>query len=639
MTSLPELILSAAYAAGSPAAADKVSAAQLDVDHRAIATWINDRLLPKLAEIIRDDDTLEDRIIRSRHLHREVLVSLTGLDFLEAAAVATTAPILLTGLQAIDGYTTVAGDRVLVRAQASGVANGIYVAAVGAWSRATDADDEFEDNQVVAVENGSTYGATWWRVTDTAEVGSDDVAFLRIHTERIDTARLADGSVTTPKIADEAVTADKIADQLTSEVVKSAIQLATQGFRADVRDALTSFPVPCIRPTTTDKVIALDVCPNGSPSDFSNNGVAWIDVCDSDVQAGDPPVVALRLGISSTDLEIGIRAFNGATKKPLRIKNDAVTVMEFEIAGDINTGFDKNGAVQFTHKNPNAGTGSYAEYRVEADNAAKGLVLRKYSAAFSADSSNYADRAELLADGCALMIGGDAVYFTAGYPYSTKRVGAYDSNGNWTIGPTPVFAAYHTIGRGTAEGDTILLFESCALVYRVGNFSYNAGATAMKIGRNTATLRSVNAAGTINASGADYAEYMRKADGCGPIAKGALCGVNAAGELTDRFDDAHSFVVKSTDPSYVGGDTWGADLEGDALEAERAHWDRIAFSGRVPCNVAGATPGQYVVPRRTVSGGIDALLVTSPSFDEYRQAVGRVWSVADEVTTIAVKVA
>lgn len=52
--------------------------------------------------------------------------------------IATTANHGLTGLTAVDGVTPVAGDRILVKNQSTGSANGIYVAAAGAWSRATD---------------------------------------------------------------------------------------------------------------------------------------------------------------------------------------------------------------------------------------------------------------------------------------------------------------------------------------------------------------------------------------------------------------------------------------------------------------------------------------------------------------------
>lgn len=83
---------------------------------------------------------------------------------------------------------------------------------------------------------------------------------------------------------------------------------------------------------------------------------------------------------------------------------------------------------------------------------------------------------------------------------------------------------------------------------------------ALALGRNSTNTRSINAGGTVNASGADYAEYMTKAPGCGEIARGEVCGVDYNGQLTRTWADAISFVVKSTDPSYVGGDSWAAHL-------------------------------------------------------------------------------
>lgn len=65
---------------------------------------------------------------------------LAKLDSKQSVRVATTANIALTGLQTIDGVVLVAGDRVLVKDQAAAKDNGIYVAAVGVWSRAADAD-------------------------------------------------------------------------------------------------------------------------------------------------------------------------------------------------------------------------------------------------------------------------------------------------------------------------------------------------------------------------------------------------------------------------------------------------------------------------------------------------------------------
>jgi len=166
----------------------------------------------------------------------------------------------------------------------------------------------------------------------------------------------------------------------------------------------------------------------------------------------------------------------------------------------------------------------------------------------------------------------------------------------------------------------------------------NAAACCFKVGSQT-TGRSINAKGTINASGADYAEYMTKA-GDFEIAKGDVCGIDASGLLTNVFADAVSFVVKSTDPSYVGGDSWGSEIEdADALEIARQKVDRIAFAGQVPVNVLGAKSGDYIIPIADKKG-IKGTAVASPTFEQYQIAVGKVIAIeSDGRARIIVKVA
>lgn len=70
---------------------------------------------------------------------------VNGLDFKSSVRVATTANITLENEQTIDGVSVVAGDRVLVKDQSSGSQNGIYIVVDGgAWTRATDADENTE---------------------------------------------------------------------------------------------------------------------------------------------------------------------------------------------------------------------------------------------------------------------------------------------------------------------------------------------------------------------------------------------------------------------------------------------------------------------------------------------------------------
>lgn len=102
----------------------------------------------------------------------------------KSCRVAATGNIVLSGLQLIDGVQTVAGDRVLVPAQTAGAENGLYVAAAGAWTRATDADDgaEISHGALVPVEEGTTSADTLWMVaTDgTVTIGATALSFKRV---------------------------------------------------------------------------------------------------------------------------------------------------------------------------------------------------------------------------------------------------------------------------------------------------------------------------------------------------------------------------------------------------------------------------------------------------------------------------
>lgn len=127
-------------------------------------------------------------------------------------------------------------------------------------------------------------------------------------------------------------------------------------------------------------------------------------------------------------------------------------------------------------------------------------------------------------------------------------------------------ASTHTIARiGVSEGTQILDIANAGVASAIQVFASNATAasnvgTALRLSASGVTGRSINAAGTINASGADYAEYVRKSLTCGTILKGDVCGIDSKGELTRTWADARRYVVKSTDPNLVGGDTWAAHL-------------------------------------------------------------------------------
>lgn len=150
-----------------------------------------------------------------------------------------------------------------------------------------------------------------------------------------------------------------------------------------------------------------------------------------------------------------------------------------------------------------------------------------------------------------------------------------------------------------------------------GGFSYQNASNYF--GKDATTGRSLNAGGSINASGSDYAEYERKSALCGRVIKGQIIGFDAQGAITDKWSEAISFGVKSTDPCMVGGDVWGmGGVKAAALA--RPTVDRIAYCGKVPVNVWGAKPGQYIIPVRN-GAGIDGKAVR---WKLWRKPVGRV---------------
>ncbi len=188
----------------------------------------------------------------------------------------------------------------------------------------------------------------------------------------------------------------------------------------------------------------------------------------------------------------------------------------------------------------------------------------------------------------------------------------------------------HLTKPGTA--DHHLFFSTLA-------YSPNSLNTGYKVGSNATTSRSINAGGTINANGSDYAEYVTKSANCGVINKGDICGINKNGLLTDKFNESVSFVVKSTDPSFVGGDSWGAEgkVKKEDLETERSKVDRIAFCGQVPVNIKNVEPGMYIIPINK-NGKITGKGTFKPTFEEYLICVGKVIAVNKGRPTIIVKV-
>lgn len=136
-----------------------------------------------------------------------------GLDVKDSVRAATTANITLSGEQTIDGVSVVAGNRVLVKNQSTASENGIYVAAAGAWARATDFDSDAEvtSGAFVFVEEGTVAADSGWVLTTDGAitVGTTGLTFAQF--SGAGSIQAGDGLTKSGSTINAVGTADRIA--------------------------------------------------------------------------------------------------------------------------------------------------------------------------------------------------------------------------------------------------------------------------------------------------------------------------------------------------------------------------------------------------------------------------------------------
>ena len=95
--------------------------------------------------------------------------------------VATTANIVLSGAQTVDGIALVAADTILVKNQTAGVENGLYTVSASAWDRSADLTAGSDaSGMAVFINEGSTQADSIWVCTNdeaTAVVGTDALVY------------------------------------------------------------------------------------------------------------------------------------------------------------------------------------------------------------------------------------------------------------------------------------------------------------------------------------------------------------------------------------------------------------------------------------------------------------------------------
>ena len=106
-----------------------------------------------------------------------------GAAFKVPCKAASTANLVLSGEQTVDGVACVTGDRVLVKNQTDQTTNGIWVVSTASWTRDLDFDgnlDAVTGTQVMTL-NGSANSNSFWRLATTGAInfGSSLISFAR----------------------------------------------------------------------------------------------------------------------------------------------------------------------------------------------------------------------------------------------------------------------------------------------------------------------------------------------------------------------------------------------------------------------------------------------------------------------------
>lgn len=112
------------------------------------------------------------------------LADILAIPWKAAARAATTANVVLSGEQTIDGVPLVSGDRVLVRVNTNAAENGVYIVSTGTWDRASDTDSatELRGAVVTILEGSLNADKRFAQTVDTITLGTTALTFVDIGT-------------------------------------------------------------------------------------------------------------------------------------------------------------------------------------------------------------------------------------------------------------------------------------------------------------------------------------------------------------------------------------------------------------------------------------------------------------------------
>lgn len=121
--------------------------------------------------------------------------------------------------------------------------------------------------------------------------------------------------------------------------------------------------------------------------------------------------------------------------------------------------------------------------------------------------------------------------------------------------------------------------------------------------------------------GADYAEWLKKADKGEAFGFGDVVGVKA-GIISKEFIDADKFMVISQSPTVIGA------MPGN--KKNEALYEKIAFMGQVQVKVIGvANKGDYILPSGNGDGMAIAVSPANMKTLDYKRIIGIAWGESD----------
>jgi hypothetical protein len=258
-----------------------------------------------------------------------------GLDFKGSVRLASTANVAsISGNLSIDGSTTAAGDRILLKDQTTKSQNGIYVAAAGAWTRATDADSagELSGGTYVFVEEGTAQADTGWVITTNGSITPGTTAHDWAIFSRAGELTAGDGlSKTGGSLAVDSTVARRNADNtITGNVIASKATTGTD---------------PVVSGTTSSTGVGVTGAAGsgGTGVRGTSSGSGGIGVYGSATVAGGAGVVGLgssgapAFAASSLHSNLG-PVFDGSNNGPIVNISNGVNDDDAATLGQVKTG-------------------------------------------------------------------------------------------------------------------------------------------------------------------------------------------------------------------------------------------------------------------------------------------------------------